>query len=263
MSFEVFGRPPTPPPNPPFPPPRLPPSFNIIDPSFPEPLVSEDLPEDEPWPPVPPDVDSKYQLQKAAGDCAIPAHGKVLRKPNTGNDKIYFNGFIMDLATPIATPGAVPPSQRRTIMHQMIRIVEKLHSKGIIHGDIKLDNMLLDHDGQVRLCDFDEARYIHEDERLWDGRTTWDFESPNRRQRAQETGRGPPPPNIEDDMYALGLSIWQLYTGEFPFREIVSDPNQGSELQERRDTVNIADVEDPEAREIITGLLRGGGGPLV
>ncbi|KAH6621466.1 kinase-like domain-containing protein [Chaetomium sp. MPI-SDFR-AT-0129] len=293
MSFKVFGRPPTPPPNPPFPPPRLPSPFHIIDPSFPEPLVPEDLPEDEPWPPVPPDVESstldletpmlaasmsgmiyrikgqpskifkfrgdfrEYQFQKAAGDCAIPVHGKVLQK--TKCDKIFFHGFIMDLATPMATPGAVPPSQRRTVMHQMIGIVEQLHSKGIIHGDVKLDNMLLDHDGQVRLCDFGEARYIHEDERLWEGRTTWAFESPNRWQRAQETGREPPPPDIEDDMYGLGLSIWQLYTGEFPFGEIACDTTELEEMQKKRETVNVAEVQDPEAREIITGLLRRGG----
>lgn len=204
----------------------------------------EDLPDDEPWPPVPPDAESsaldvempelavsgssmiyrikgqpsnvfksrgefrEYQLQAAAGDCAIPVRGRVIAKPNIGN--LFFYGFMMDLATPLSAPGTVLPSQRRGVMHQMICIVERLHTKGIIHGDVKLENMLLDNQGLVRLCDFGEGRYVDEDERIWDGATTWHFESPNRLQRAQLFGRDPPPPTVEDDMYGLGLSIWQL-----------------------------------------------------
>ncbi|KAL2201122.1 kinase-like domain-containing protein [Corynascus similis CBS 632.67] len=201
----------------------------------------------------------EYQLQKAAGDCAIPVHGKVISKPKIGNGKLHFYGFIMDLATPISTPGTVPPSQRRTIMHQMIRIVERLHSKRIIHGDVKLENMLLDYHGQVRLCDLGEGRYIDEDERLWNGSSTKHFESPNRLQRARQTGRDPPPPTIEDDMYGLGLSIWQLHTGGIPHGDIAGDTLELEGRQEKRQTVNVAAVQDPEACEIITSLLCRGG----
>jgi serine/threonine protein kinase len=40
----------------------------------------------------------------------------------------------------------------------MISVVQELHGKGILHGDIKPANMLLCPDGQIRLCDFAEAR---------------------------------------------------------------------------------------------------------
>ncbi len=119
----------------------------------------------------------EYQLQSAAGDCAIPVRGRVLGKPKTGNGALFFNGFMMDLATPISS---VPPEQRRSIMYQMICAVERLHTKGIVHGDVKLENMLLDNDGQFRLCDFGEGRYIDENKCIWEGATTWHFELPNR-----------------------------------------------------------------------------------
>ncbi|AEO71252.1 uncharacterized protein THITE_2123440 [Thermothielavioides terrestris NRRL 8126] len=201
----------------------------------------------------------EYQLQKAAGDCAIPVCGKVIGKLNIGNGRLYFDGFIMDLATPLSAPGAVPPSQRRSIMHQMIHVVERLHTRGIVHGDVKLENMLLDNQGLVRLCDFGEGRYVDEDERVWHGATTMPFESLNRLQRAEESGRDPSPPIVEDDMFGLGLSIWQLHTGETPHGEFADDDIELKERQRKGQTVDVAAVQDPETREIITSLLRMGG----
>ncbi len=253
-----------------------------------------DLPKDEPWPPIPPDVPNsaieaekpelsvtansmlyrikgrpstvykmggefrEYQLQKAAGDCAIPARGKVLSKSAIGNGEIVFSGFLMDLATPLV-PAGFPPSQRREIMHQMIGTIQRLHAKGLVHGDLKLENMLLDHHGVLRLCDFAEGRYVGEDKHVWEGNSTMHFESPNRLLRAQQFGREPPPPTVEDDLYGLGLSIWQLYTGRIPHEDIIGDDLDLRERQRRGETVDVAVVRDQEARDIIIRLLRKGG----
>jgi serine/threonine protein kinase len=83
--------------------------------------------------------------------------------------------------------------------------------------------MLLDNQGKLRLCDFGEARYADEDEHIWDGSSTLHFESPNRLLRGQQFRGSPPPPVIEDDLYGLGLSIWQLYTGGIPHEDIAGD----------------------------------------
>jgi serine/threonine protein kinase len=45
-----------------------------------------------------------------------------------------------------------------SITQGMISVVQELHGKGTLHGDIKPANMLLCSDGQMRLCDFAEAR---------------------------------------------------------------------------------------------------------
>ena len=43
------------------------------------------------------------------------------------------------------------------------QVVEGLiycHSKGIVHRDIKLDNLLLDQYGNVKICDFGVSRHL-------------------------------------------------------------------------------------------------------
>lgn len=253
------------------------------------------VPENEPWPPIPPDVDNatiecdttelsvtgnsmlyrvkgdpskvfklrgrpqEYELHKAAGDCAIPVHGRVMLKSTFGNGDIHCMGFLMDLATPVLNALPLPPSRRRDIMYQMIHTVQRLHSKGIIHGDIKLENMLLDNQGKLRLCDFAEGRLVDEDDDIWEGNSTWHYESPNRLRRGERMGCSLAPPIFEDDLYGLGLSIWHLCTGKMPHEDMAGDDLGLKERQRNGETVNVAEVDDLEAREIIRGFLRQGG----
>ncbi len=40
------------------------------------------------------------------------------------------------------------------------------HSKGIVHRDVKLDNLLLDQDGMVKICDFGVSKFIQSKEEV-------------------------------------------------------------------------------------------------
>jgi serine/threonine protein kinase len=144
-------------------------------------------------------------------------------------------------------------------MRQIIHTVQRIHVKRIIHGDVKLENMLLNSQGRLRLCDFGEARCEDEEEHLWEGNSTWHFESPNRLRRGERMGWDPAPPTGEDDLYGLGLSIWQLYTGKVPHGDIAGDDLGLKERQRYGETVDVAEIDDLEAPEITTGLLRCGG----
>jgi serine/threonine protein kinase len=139
-------------------------------------------------------------------------------------------------------------------MDQMISVVLALHRKGVIHGDIKPANMLLYLDGKLRPCDFAEARRINEDLDSWDGGTTDNFMSPLRCRNWPDGSD--PPPTIEDDLYALGLSIWELFTGKIPFEndyidDILNTVKAGQ-------TVDVNEVKEEEARGMICKYLRHG-----
>ena len=104
-------------------------------------FVNRDLLEDEPWPPILPDVDT------AAIEAETPELSVI------ANSMLY--GFMTDFAPTIPTTASLPSLQRRDIMYQMIDTVQQPHVKRIIHGDMKLDNMLLlDKQGKLRLFEF-------------------------------------------------------------------------------------------------------------
>ncbi|KAH7308016.1 kinase-like domain-containing protein [Stachybotrys elegans] len=197
----------------------------------------------------------EYRLQLAAEACAVLPRQEVFTL--TKENDWYFMGFTMDLARPL-DPLIVRPEQRQAIADSMINAVETLHEKGIVHGDIKLENMLLDEKGSVLLCDFAEARVMGEDEDEWEGQTTWHYISPARRRKIESLG-SIPPPVPEDDMYGLGLSIWALYTKRVPLEDIALDDIALGEVLLKGETVDVSAVTDEPARERIKELLRKGG----
>lgn len=165
----------------------------------------------------------------------------------------------MDLATPLPKWEPASAVERRQMADKMIETVQKLHTtKHMIHGDVKLDNMLVDAHGHVRLCDFEEVRFKDEDEDAWDGSMTWHYASPDRWRMEVEMDRIPPPTKV-DDLYGLGLSIWELYTGVMPLEDLAQDDVELRERLPKGETVDVMAVDDVEVREVIKGLIRHGG----
>ncbi|KAI9687159.1 MAG: hypothetical protein M1822_002570 [Bathelium mastoideum] len=215
----------------------------------------------------------EYDIMKVAGDCAIKTHGRVLfqgapLKPSETHKHVWLIGFIMDLATPLDPKTLNPsqhsitaamsrdPSQRRALAEKMISVVERLHQRRVIHGDIKLANMVMCSDGEVRLCDFAEARFVGEDPTTYEGMETANYVSPRRCQNWRSSSNFDPP-EMEDDIYGLGLSIWELYTGKIPFDGVYMDDIW--DKAENGETVDVDEVNDEEIRPVIRELLRIGG----
>lgn len=191
----------------------------------------------------------EFYLMKKAGSCSVKPIGRVMMEdPVTG--RVTTTGIMMDLEKPFNC-STISPDQRPTLAKEMIHLVHRLHQTyRIVHGDIKPENMLLTlSDNRLVLCDFAESRTLDDDPGLWDGATTINYLAPNRDDNAA--------PTIIDDLYALGLSIWQLYSGTMPFANL--DQDEISELLQQKKTVDLDIITDAEIRNIVTDYLGMGG----
>lgn len=169
-------------------------------------------------------------------EISIPVFGYVLAAD--GRD----TGYIMPLATPVPTDGSFV--QKREFMAQMISLVEGLHQKGILHGDIKLANFLF-YNQRIWLCDFEESQCI--DEATHPASATMMYRPPwrVRQNLCQDID---PLLSIDDDLYGLGLSIWELFTGHRVYENIDGVEAEENYIVEGY-VVNVEEALDPDAIE--------------
>jgi eukaryotic-like serine/threonine-protein kinase len=86
------------------------------------------------------------------------------------------------------------------------------HEHGLVHRDVKPQNVLLNSEGEVKVTDFGIARSLHVDHGVTQTGTvlgTGEYLAPE-----QASGKPVAPAT---DVYSLGVVLWELLTGEVPF----------------------------------------------
>ena len=95
---------------------------------------------------------------------------------------------------------------------QILRALQHAHDKGIVHRDVKPQNIMLQSDGTIKVTDFGIARFSRSETRtMTDGAIgSVHYISP-------EQAKG----NITDaktDLYAVGVVLYEMLTGSLPFQ---------------------------------------------
>jgi serine/threonine-protein kinase len=161
------------------------------------------------------------------------------------------------IGTPLSTElakGPMPIHRAVDIIEQMGAALSRAHDLGVVHRDLKSDNILLTARGGrqdfVKILDFGLAALAHDPRLAPKGAVfgTPEYMSP---EQARGEQAGP-----QSDLYALGVLFFEMLTGQLPFR--ANDRDALLEMQRTAtapDPTSIRSDCHPEARKIVLRLL--------
>jgi predicted Ser/Thr protein kinase len=116
-----------------------------------------------------------------------------------------------DLRSIIRERKAFPPGDAVETMLQICRALEAAHSVGVIHRDLKPQNIMRDNQGRVVVMDFGLARLIESNGMTQTGALvgTMEYMSPEQALGSVLDHRS--------DLFTLGLIFYELLSGKMPF----------------------------------------------
>jgi serine/threonine-protein kinase len=143
-------------------------------------------------------------------------HTNVVRIHRVGLDSVRGVHYVVmehlkgrTLQAILEESGPMPPSRVVPMLLEVCDGLHAAHSLGVIHRDIKPDNLMRTEDGVVKITDLGLARRITKDPRTTRVMGTAHFMAPE-----QFEGKGMDP---RSDIFALGVTAYYLLSGSFPF----------------------------------------------
>ena len=128
--------------------------------------------------------------------------------PRPGPSQLF---IIMELAQgqTLDQHGPQPLAQTLDIAVQVCAALDHAHTHGIIHGDLKPENIAIAPDGTAKLMDFGLARYLAQDQAETRLMGTVLYLAPEQARGQAVDARA--------DLYALGVVLYEALTGRLPF----------------------------------------------
>lgn len=145
----------------------------------------------------------------------------------------------------VMASGAMSSKEVLALVPKLCAALEYAHGQGVVHRDVKPENLLIDADGRVKIADFGLAKI-----------TSHDGTAMTRTQQAMGTPHYMAPEQIAGtrdvdhraDLYSLGVVLYELLTGELPLGRF-APPSEKSDAGERWDPVVMKSLEpDPSER---------------
>ncbi|HAG68736.1 MAG TPA: Stk1 family PASTA domain-containing Ser/Thr kinase [Lachnospiraceae bacterium] len=152
----------------------------------------------------------KAEAQAAAG----LMHPNIVNVYDVGDENgLYY--FVMELVDGITLKNYIEKKIRLSVKEavsiaiQVSMGIEAAHNKGIIHRDIKPQNIIISRDGKVKVADFGIARAATSDTITTHAMGSVHYTSP-------EQARGGYS-DAKSDIYSIGITLFEMVTGRVPF----------------------------------------------
>jgi serine/threonine protein kinase len=159
----------------------------------------------------------RFQKEYRAGNSLC--HPNIVRALDFGQEgpTVYLVMEFVDgpdLWQRIEQSGRLPEKEAVGIIAQVGEGLQEAHKHGIIHRDVKPDNILLAPDGRAKLADLGLIKDLEDSDALTRSRKglgTPNFIAPEQFSDARHAG-------VRCDVYALAATLYMAVTGELPFR---------------------------------------------
>lgn len=147
-----------------------------------------------------------------------------------------------DLLTYVRKRRRLRENLAKYLFLQIIDGLRYMHSKGILHRDVKLDNLLLDETGKVKICDFGVSRFVSPGQLMTEQCGTPAYIAPEILKGRGYTG-------YAIDVWSAGVVLYAMLYGSVPFK--------GNGIQEMHPYILAGDYKlGEEASETAKDLIR-------
>jgi len=150
-------------------------------------------------------LDEARRLARVRHANIVSVYGAATHDGRTGIWTELVTG--KSLASVLAEQGPLPVEEVRAIGIDLCHALAVVHRHGLVHGDIKPENVMRDHGGRIVLMDFGATR------EFIDAPESTVLGTPNYLAPEVLHGGKPTPAS---DLYALGVLLFRLATGTYP-----------------------------------------------
>lgn len=142
--------------------------------------------------------------------------------------------------------GRLPIQESIAYAIEIARALGVAHDRGIVHRDVKPQNVLVDEEGSAKVTDFGIARTLDQEGLTADGRVlgTTDYVSPEQALGHPVTG--------QSDLYSLGIVLFEMLTGDVPFK---GDNQVAVAMKHVREQLPDVQVRRPEVSNALAAVL--------
>ena len=116
-----------------------------------------------------------------------------------------------DLLSYIKKRSKLTETVAKFIFKQIILALQYIHSHNIVHRDIKLDNILIDLDNNIKICDFGVSKILKKGELMFDQCGTPTYIAPEILKNRGYEGFGV-------DIWSAGVVLYSMLSGTVPFK---------------------------------------------